>query len=490
MALTSPAAVPDTTSEELVSLLARQRADFRREGSPSAEVRRTRIDLLLLAIMENAEEIARALEEDFGSRPTAFSLNADVMSLLDEAEYVRTHLESWMSPVEAEVGDGLSVTVEKRPKGVVGVIGPWNAPVRLTVQPAVDALAAGNRVMIKFSDFAPHTGEVFARAVADKLPPEVVTVVLGGRPTAEAFTRLEFDHIMLTGSPQIGRIVAAEAGRNLVPVTLELGGKNPVVIARDADLADAAGRVAASRLNNGGQVCLCPDYVFVPQERIDEFSAAYASYVAQHYPDYADNAAVISLINEATVHRITGLVDDAAAKGARVETLATDEGDRRLPDIAARRIAPTLVYGVTDEMAIAHEEIFGPVLVVLTYTDLDEAIDYIESRPHPLVAYYYGDDGPDFREFVRRTTSGAVNRNDMALHLAGPDIPFGGIGQSGMGTYRGRAGFDTFTYQRPIASSSLPFSVAAMTNGPFTAADRDDLLRAIKAQIELVRARL
>lgn len=452
----------DVSPAELQHLLDAQRAAQAADPIPDAVTRRDRIDRFVAAVLEHATELAAALEADFGSRPQTVSLELDILGGMQTIDFARENLESWMAPTDVPGGmnGAIPTIIQNRPKGVVGVIGPWNFPVVLVFVPTVEALAAGNRVMIKFSDMAPRTGAVFARAVASRMSPEEVTVVGGGLATATAFSDLRFDHIFFTGSPKVGRLIAVAAGRNLVPVTLELGGKNPAIVAPDADVADAAARIAAARLVNNGQVCLCPDYVFVPEAGKEMFVEAYRKAVLTHFPTFLDNPDVVSIINDANYKRVTGLIDDAKAKGATEIILVPEEEKSRLPDAKGRRLPPTLLVDVPADAEINREEIFGPVLVLHSYSGVDEAIAYAAAGEHPLSSYWYGGDTDDFRRFVRNTTSGAVSRNDFALAYINHAAPFGGVGMSGSGAYHGKAGFDTFSHQRPIAQSDLPVALA------------------------------
>ncbi|MBT0566414.1 aldehyde dehydrogenase family protein [Williamsia sp. CHRR-6] len=447
---------------ELKELFDRQRAAFLAEGPPSAEVRRNRLDRLALALSGASDDLVAALDADFGQRPEQFSLVVEILSVLAAIQHARDNLEDWMQPipVAGSAESGIPTTIDVDPKGVVGVVGPWNFPVQLVVLPAAEAIAAGNRVMIKFTDVNSRSGQVLADAIARYFPPEELVVVNGGIDVATAFSALPFDHLFFTGSPAVGKIVMRSAADNLTPVTLELGGKNPVVVGTDADIAESAKRIALARMINGGQVCLCPDYVFVPTSSRDAFVEGLRATFAEYFPDYATNPNVTSIINDRNYDRVTGLIDDAVAKGATAIVGVADEKAARLPDPQTRFIAPTILLGVTDEMQVAHEEIFGPVLVVFTYDDLSEPISYITSRPSPLAAYWYGDDSAEFAEFRRKTTSGGMSRNDFAVHLSVPDVPFGGIGQSGMGSYHGKPGFDTFSHRRAVSASELPVPTA------------------------------
>jgi coniferyl-aldehyde dehydrogenase len=462
--------IVDVAPEELCRLLDSQRAAQALDPIPDAATRRDRIDRFVAAVLEHAADLTEALNADFGSRPATTSMELDIVGGMGTIAHAREHLEEWMTPTEAPAGMGgaFPTVVQNRPKGVVGVIGPWNFPVVLVFVPTVEALAAGNRVMIKFSDMTPRTGAVFARAVASRMSPEEVVVVNGGLPTATAFTDLRLDHIFFTGSPKVGRLVAAAAGKNLVPVTLELGGKNPAIVAPDADIADAATRLAAARHVNNGQVCLCPDYAFVPESGKQAFVEAYRQAVLAHFPTFIDNPDVVSMVNDANYARVTGLVEDATSKGAVEIVIVPEEEKDRVPDAASRRIPPTLLLDTPADAVINTEEIFGPVLVVHTYADVDKAIAYAAAGEHPLSSYWYGADSDDFQRFLRNTTSGAVSRNDFGLAYINDAVPFGGVGMSGSGAYHGKAGFDTFSHQRPVAQSDLPTPFAAAFTPPLT----------------------
>jgi coniferyl-aldehyde dehydrogenase len=446
-------------------LLDEQRADFLAKGPPSAALRRDRIDRLILLLTENSDEFSAALNADFGNRPHAVNLVSEIAGILADMLATRRHLASWMRPhrLRSSTLLGLPTVVEKKPLGVVGIIGPWNFPVSLVVQPAASAFAAGNRVMIKFSEVTSRTAELFSAKVPEYFEPTELAVVTGGTEVGAAFSALPFNHLFFTGSPQVGALVAEAAGRNLVPVTLELGGKNPAVIAEDADVAAMARRVMAARLANGGQICLCPDYAFVPRAQVDEFVTAALEH-ARIAVSAHDGAGLVSIVDDKNFARVSALIDDARTHGATV----CDTGTR--PDAARRRLPPTVLLGVTDEMLVAREEVFGPVLSVLPYDSVREVCDYVEARPSPLAAYWYGPDGPGLQEFRTRTLSGGMTINDFALHCAVMAAPFGGVGRSGSGAYHGKAGFDTFTHQRTVTTSRLPTSMASLITPPYPAA--------------------
>jgi coniferyl-aldehyde dehydrogenase len=457
------------TAEGLSARLLRQQHAFRAEGPPSAAVRRNRIDRLVAMLFENSEALANAMSADYGSRSPIASVMTEIMGIGSTIEYTRKNLERWMRPTRALPGYrlfGVKAEVEPTPKGVVGIIGPWNFPVNLVALPAAEAFAAGNRVMIKMSEVTSHTADTFATLTPRYFDSSELDIVVGGIEVAAEFAGLPFDHLFFTGSPSVGRLIQRAASDHLVPVTLELGGKNPVVVAQDADVGSHAGRIARARLINGGQVCLCPDYVFVAADRVEEFCQSTSAAIREMLPSIVDSSDFCSSVNAANYERVLALVDDARDKGANIIPVAPP--GESLPDSATRKIAPTLVTNVDSSMRITSEEIFGPILVVMGYRCLDEVIDYINERPPPLAVYWYGNDNKEFRRLVRRTRSGGVSRNDFALHMSFPQTPFGGVGRSGMGAYHGKAGFDTFSHHRPVVGSDIPFSLTGVAGPPYT----------------------
>ncbi|WP_268811700.1 coniferyl aldehyde dehydrogenase [Mycobacterium kyorinense] len=450
------------------AMLERQRQAFLAEGPPSVEVRRHRIDRLMALLLDNSDAFIDAMAADYGTRSKAASLFTEIVGITSVVEHTRSHVAQWMRPTKLmRVARlcGLRAEVQPTPLGVVGIIGPWNFPVNLVVLPASAAFAAGNRVMIKMSEITANTAELMKATAPKYFDPTELGVVTGGSDVAAAFATLPFDHLFFTGSPSVGALVQRAAAQNLVPVTLELGGKNPVVVAPNADIRRSATRIARARMVNGGQVCVCPDYVMVPDEHVEDFVATARETLHGMFPTIVGNDDYCSAVNDANFDRVVGLVEDAAAKGATVETIAP-EGES-LPDRASRKIAPTIVRGIDDRMRIANEEIFGPVLAVTGYSRLNQAIDYINQRPAPLVAYWFGPDDDDFRTFVRSTRSGGVARNDFAAQMIPSAAPFGGVGRSGMGAYHGKAGFDTFSHYRTVVGNDLPFSITGTAAPPF-----------------------
>ncbi len=471
-----------TTSTPMSDVLRLQRAAFHRDGPPSATLRRDRMDRFTHAVLANTDRIVEAVSDDFGQRPEVTTLVTDVLTLATETELLRANVGRWIRPrytTGAVAGRllrvaGLTSQVVPSPLGVVGVMGMWNFPLNLTAVPALTALAAGNRVMIKMSEKLPATSEVLADAWHDVFDVEELAVVTGEVEVSREFAALDLDHLFFTGSARTGSKIMAAAAANLTPVTLELGGKNPVVIGPEVAshrgrLQRSAARVAAARLVNAGQVCLSPDEVYVPAGQLRLFVQEVFNAWSETVPDQLASGEVTSLVDHDAYERVNALVDDAAARGAQVlRAFGTDEaGEAALR--AARIVPPTIVLDVTDEMRLSSEEVFGPVLAVHGYDDVGEVIDRLAERPAPLVATWYGKDDDVFRSFVARTRSGGVARNDWGLTNAIPMAPFGGVGSSGMGRYHGRYGFEEFSHLRTVAGSDLPFSVTDLAAPPVPA---------------------
>ncbi|MGV0837293.1 aldehyde dehydrogenase family protein [Mycolicibacterium thermoresistibile] len=466
--------------------LDRQRRAFDAEEPPSLAVRRNRIDRLMALLLDNTDAFVEAMSADYGTRSQAASLFTEVLGVVPVVEHTRRHVGQWMRTtglLRAGRLVGLRAEVQPTPLGVVGIIGPWNFPVNLVVLPAAAAFAAGNRVMIKMSEITGHTAALMKELAPAYFVPAELDVVTGGPDIAAEFASLPFDHLFFTGSPTIGTRVQRAAADNLVPVTLELGGKNPVVVAPTADIERSATRIAQARMVNGGQVCVCPDYVLVPEQRVESFVDALLTRWRTMFPTIVGNGDYCSSVNDANFDRVVGLIDDARARGATVHTVVP--AGESLPDRSTRKVGPTVICNVTEDMRIAEEEVFGPVLTVVGYRQLGDAIDQINHRPAPLVAYWFGPDGADFRTFVRRTRSGGVARNDFAAQMIPSDAPFGGVGRSGMGAYHGKAGFDAFSHYRTVVGSDLPFSITGSAAPPFGAS----LRRGAELRLRMARNR-
>ncbi|ETD31001.1 aldehyde dehydrogenase family protein [Williamsia sp. D3] len=460
----------DTLS--LQELLELQRAAFLRDGIPDAQTRIDRIVRLQALLLDNAEELAEALNADFGTRPRELSMAADIAGCMIDLSHQKRYVTKWMetsTPGKLMARAGFRQEVRHDPKGVVGIMGPWNFPLNLTIVPAGSAFAAGNRVLVRPSSVTAKTTAVLAKHAPRYFSLEEFAVLTSAHGGGSDFAKLEVDHMFFTGSPDVGRSVAAEAGKNLVPVTLELGGKNPVIVDIDADIDQAAQRIADARLVNGGQVCLCPDYVWVPEAKLGEFTDKVLARWRSNLPSIKDNPQYTSTINEKNFNRIVDLIDDAVSLGAtKHQVIPAGES---LPDAEARKIPPTLLTGVKAGMKIEEDEVFGPVLTVYPYRDLGEVIAHVTSHPNPLTMYWHGDRNERFAKIADATRSGSINGNDFAINMFGPDLPFGGSGQSGMGSYHGKYGFDTFSHTRAVAFSTLKIAVSEMMSAPFTAKD-------------------
>lgn len=439
---------------DMQDILARQKAAQLRDGAPSAEVRIERIDRCISLLLDHRRGVEDALNADFGSRSREATAFADVVSSIAPLKHARQHLRQWMKtekrkPTPAILGlFGAKAEVRYQPKGVVGVISPWNFPVNLTFAPLAGVLAAGNRAMIKPSEYTPATSELMKTMIESAFSPEELAVVTGGPEVGEAFAHLPFDHLIFTGATGIARHVMRAASENLVPLTLELGGKSPVILGRSADLGVAAARIMNGKTLNAGQICLAPDYLLAPKDKVDGFVDAARASVAKMFPTLKDNPDYTAIVAQRHYDRIMGYVEDARAKGARVIELTPDGEDLRQQE--HRKIAPTLILDPTEEMKVMQEEIFGPVLPIKGYDSLDEAIGYVNRHARPLGLYYFGDDAGERERVLSATTAGGVTVNDVVMHVAQEELPFGGVGPSGMGSYHGVDGFREFSHRKAV----------------------------------------
>jgi acyl-CoA reductase-like NAD-dependent aldehyde dehydrogenase len=400
-------------------------------------------------LRENAAALAEAVDRDFRGRARHETGLLEIFPALEAIAHARKHLRSWMVPRRARTNfwflPGRSRVV-LQPLGVVGIVVPWNYPVYLAVGPAVSALAAGNRVMVKMSESAPATGELFAALVARYVDADAMAVVNGDADVARAFTALPFDHLVFTGSTQVGRHVMRAAAANLTPVTLELGGKSPAIVGRGMPVAEAADRIMYGKCLNAGQTCVAPDYVLVPEERLEAFAAAAAATVARLYPRLRDNPDYTAIIDARHQERLRGYVEEARARGARVVEI-NPAGEAFA---GCAKLPPTLLAGVPDDARIMREEIFGPLLPLVPYAKLGDAIAYVNARPRPLALYVFDHDRAAVNQVLSRTVSGGVSVNETIVHLAQDDLPFGGVGPSGMGEYHGRAGFEALSKRKAV----------------------------------------
>ena len=441
-------------TEDMRATLERQKAAQLRDGAPNAELRIERIDRCIGLLADYRSEIEQALEVDFGARSREATAFTDVASSIGTLKYAKANLKSWMKPERRRTTPallglfGAKAEVRFQPKGVIGIISPWNFPVNLTFTPLAGVLAAGNRAMIKPSEYTPATSELMARMIASVFSPEEIAVVTGGPDVGQAFAGLPFDHLVFTGATSIAAHVMRAAADNLTPLTLELGGKSPVILSRTADMKTAAARIMNGKTLNAGQICLAPDYVLAPADRLSEFVQEAKQAVSAMFPTIKDNPDYTAIISQRHFDRISGYVAEARAKGAEVIEIKPDAED--LTQQEHRRIAPTLILEPTDDMKVMQEEIFGPVLPVKSYGSVEDAVAYVNAHDRPLGLYYFGADATERESVLARTTSGGVTVNDVVFHVAQEDLPFGGVGPSGMGAYHGQDGFREFSHRKAI----------------------------------------
>ncbi|MDV3456585.1 coniferyl aldehyde dehydrogenase [Sphingomonas sp. HF-S4] len=435
------------------NILGLQRATFMAELPVSLAARRNRLDRAIAMVADNAARFCDALSEDFGHRSREQSMIADIAASVGPLRHARKHVARWMrSERKATMFPlgllGARAWVEYQPKGVVGIIAPWNFPVNLVMSPLAGVLAAGNRAMVKTSEFTPVVAALFEELAARYFAPEEVAFVGGGPEIGKAFAELPFDHLLFTGATGIARHILHAAADNLVPVTLELGGKSPVVLGRSANIAQATERVVMGKMLNAGQICLAPDYMLVPEEKEAEVVEGLTRAAAAMYPRLLDNPDYTAIINDRHHARLTEWIDDARAKGA--EVIAVNPAGEDFAASNARKLPLHIIRGATDDMTVMQEEIFGPVLPVRSYQHIDDAIAEVNRRDRPLALYYFGSDGNERRRVLDRTISGGVTLDDVIFHVSQEELPFGGIGPSGTGAYHGEAGFRTFSHARSI----------------------------------------
>jgi coniferyl-aldehyde dehydrogenase len=435
---------------ELSRLYERQREAFLKDMAPSHATRTDRLDRFAAAVERHASRFVEVISEDFGHRSAFETQGADIGAILSMIRHTRRHLVRWMKPRRVPTAPAFwpgSSRIVRQPLGVVGIISPWNYPLYLSAGPLVAVLAAGNRALVKPSELTPRFGELLKKAVSELFPEEEIAVVTGGPDVAQALTRLPLDHLVFTGSTAVGRLVARAAAENLTPVTLELGGKSPAIVDQSADFDAAVPRITWAKLFSAGQTCMAPDYALVPAARLEEFAEAVKRTAAKFYPTLDGNPSYTSVVNDRHFARLTGLVEDARVKGARVVEVRPD-GWR--PDPAARKLPPTLVLGADAGMRIMQEEIFGPLLPIVPYASVEEALRFVNERDRPLALYWFGRDSASRDRVLAGTISGGVTVNDCMLHVIQQNLPFGGVGPSGMGAYHGEHGFRRFSHEKAV----------------------------------------
>lgn len=443
----------DRRTSDMDEVLKRQRGAHHMMRPEPVALRRDRIERAIRLLNDNSDALCQAMAEDFGNRSPYQSKLTDIDGTINFGKYCLKNLDRWARPEKRQVQFplallGAKAEVRYEPKGVIGILSPWNFPVNLTFGPLMQVFAAGNRAMIKPSEFTAKTSELMKQLVDEFFTADECVVFTGGPDVAHAFSALPFDHLVFTGSTATGRKVMEAAAKNLVPVTLELGGKSPVIMGESADFAKAGEKIALGKMLNAGQICLAPDYLYVPEAREEEAIHGVWQGTANLYPTLLENEDYASVVTDRHYDRLQSLVQDAREKGA--EVIEVNPGDEDFSNTNSRKMPLTILRNVTEDMKAMQEEIFGPVLPVKTYRRIDDAIDYINERDRPLGLYYFGGDGAEREKVLTRTISGGVTVNDVIFHVSMDDLPFGGVGPSGMGSYHGIEGFREFSHARSV----------------------------------------
>jgi coniferyl-aldehyde dehydrogenase len=453
--ISSTAAVTeDMSAQQMQDILSSQKRAYLKDGVVSTALRIDRLERAVNVLKNNQQNFVDAMTADFGHRSEHQSVFTDIASSIGPLRHAQKHVAGWQKKQKRKVTPGVlallgaKAWVEYQPLGVVGVISPWNFPVNLTFAPLAGILAAGNRCMIKPSEYTPETSKAMAIALAEEFDADEISVITGGAETGANFSGLAFDHLLFTGATSVAKHVMRAAAANLVPVTLELGGKSPVVISRSAPMATTTDALMTGKMLNAGQICLAPDYVFVPEERMGEFVESSKQSVAKMYPTLVDNPDYTSVVNERHFERINNYVEEARGNGVEVVEINPAEEDFRQQP--ANKIPPTLVINPPEDSAIMQEEIFGPVLAVKSYAQLDETISYVNDHDRPLGLYYFGTDQKEVDQVLGETTSGGVTLNDVLMHISQENLPFGGVGPSGTGSYHGEDGFRSFSHTKAV----------------------------------------
>ena len=455
------------SDQSLTQIMQAQRAAFNANPNSTWAERKANLQKLGKAIADNEANFQHVISEDFGNRSFVETTIAEVAIVQGGIKHALKHTQKWMRARKAPTAMQFKPAANKiipQPLGVVGIISPWNYPLQLAIMPVVGALGAGNRVMIKPSEYTPRFSDLLKSVLGEVFSDDEVYVAVGGVEVAQEFSSLPFDHLLFTGSTNVGRIVAGAASKNLTPVTLELGGKSPVIIDESANMKLAIPRIANGKLLNAGQTCVAPDYLLMPEREIDAFSKAIIAKAEEFYPKFAGNPDYTSIIADSHYARLQGLLEDAENKGAKIQTAGDDDtqvlaGERRIP--------LTVVTNTTPDMKIMQEEIFGPLLPIVASETLEDSMDYIQERERPLALYWFGENKTKRDHVLKNSISGGVSINETAWHVVQEDIPFGGVGPSGMGGYHGEHGFKTFSHMKGVFFQSK-FSGGKMLYPPYT----------------------
>lgn len=443
----------DTTAPHNATLdadLQQLRRAYEADRMPSASVRRQRLSTLLTMLSDNADAIVAAISADFSHRSSHETKLLEIFPSMSAIKHARSHLARWMKSKRSMASLWFMPArneLKPQPLGVIGIIVPWNYPLLLAIAPLAAALAAGNRAYIKMSEFTPLTGALLAKLIHAAFTNDEIKVINGEADVAAAFSALPFDHLLFTGSTAVGKHVMRAAANNLTPVTLELGGKSPAIVGRAADITETAQKIMYGKCLNAGQTCIAPDYVLLPRQAEAAFISAAKAVVSAQYPALATNNDYTAIINTRHLARLRGLLDEATKRGATIVPLADGTA-------GAQKIIPTIVTNAPDDVKLMQDEIFGPILPLVLYDDINDAIDYVNKRARPLALYYFGWDATERELVLNNTVAGGVSVNETIMHISQEDLPFGGVGASGMGAYHGKFGFDTFSKLKPIFHQS------------------------------------
>ena len=453
-----------TTQAELEDTFLQQKEYFSNHSYPSYHERINDLKKLKALMINNQQAFIEAMSQDFGHRSAEDTKIGDILTTVMGINYTIKKLKTWMKPKKKHIGilfQPAKGKVVYQPKGVVGIIAPWNYPVFLAFGPLTAALAAGDTAMIKMSEYTPKTNNLLAKLITSAFPIEKVSVICGETDMATAFSKLTFDHLFFTGSTGVGKLVMKAAAENLVPVTLELGGKSPVIIDNDIDIKTAVSRLILGKTLNSGQTCVAPDYVFCPQSKVEELTQAFQTYYQNMYPNVQENDDCTCIINDAQKERIDSLLANAKEQGAEIIPLLQESDS-----VQSRKMPLTLLTNVNDNMTVMQQEIFGPILPIIGYQDINETIDYINNKPRPLALYICSFNKSFQQQVLVNTHAGGVCINDAAFHVAIDDLPFGGIGASGMGQYHGSEGFKTFSHAKSVLTRGR-ISLGSLLFPPF-----------------------
>ena len=471
---------PEVSKDTMLSKLSILKEPFLENFNPNINDRIDRIKRIQKLVEENIDAFHKSLREDFGSRHEQLSLMADTMPVINNAKHALKNIKKWVKQDNRKPNFPLGLLgskayVQFQPYGVVGIISPWNFPLTLSIAPLIEIFAAGNNAMIKLSEFVPATSELTEKLINKYFTEKEVAIINGGPQTSQSFAGLPFDHLLFTGSTNVAKKVASEAASNLVPMTLELGGKSPAIVSSNAKMKKSVDKIMMGKLLNAGQICVSPDYVFVQEDQTEEFVQHAKDHVAENYPTIKNNPDYTSIIHLNHFERLNELVQDAKSKGATVIEINPAQEDFSQQE--HHKIVPTLILNPTDDMKVMQEEIFGPLMPVKTYKDFNETVNFINKNPKALALYYFGDDKTEMNNVLDNTSSGQAVMNDVLFQFSMHDLPFGGVGPSGMGAYHGYDGFKNFSHKRSVLKGQNILDAGKMITAPFTESTEKNIKR-------------